>query len=333
MKKTLLVACLVLVLGTSLLFAGGAAEKDEVDGKMKVALLLSGPANDQGWNAVAFAGLKEAEEKYNLQTAYSENVGIADGEAAFRDYAAQGYDLVIGHGFQFGEPAVRVSSQFPDTKFMAIESNVYSDNAASYVMACEEAGYLMGMFAASMSESGTIGIVGGFEQPSIVKVLEAYKIGAKAVNPSIKVLEAYVSSFTDVALGKEAALSMADQGADVLSHCANQAGTGVIKAAEERGLLATGDSYDQNSIAPDTVMASTIYSVPALVLTAVEKVSTDTYEGGVFNLGMKDGVVDISGYNSFEDKIPQDVKDLIASTRQQILDGSFTVPLIETRTK
>jgi len=333
MKKTLLVACLVLVLGTSLLFAGGAAEKDEADGKMKVALLLSGPANDQGWNAVAFAGLKEAEEKYNLQTAYSENVGIADGEAAFRDYAAQGYDLVIGHGFQFGEPAVRISSQFPNTKFMAIESNAYSDNAASYVMACEEAGYLMGMLAASMSESGTIGIVGGFEQPSIVKVLEAYKIGAKAVNPSIKVLEAYVSSFTDVALGKEAALSMADQGADVLSHCANQAGTGVIKAAEERGLLATGDSYDQNSIAPDTVMASTIYSVPALVLTAVEKVSTDTYEGGVFNLGMQDGVVDISGYNSFEDKIPQDVKDLIASTRQQILDGSFTVPLIETRTK
>ncbi|MDC7230206.1 MAG: BMP family protein [Sphaerochaetaceae bacterium] len=333
MKKTLLVACLVLVLGTSLLFAGGAAEKDESDGKMKVALLLSGPANDQGWNAVAFAGLKEAEEKYNLQTAYSENVGIADGEAAFRDYAAQGYDLVIGHGFQFGEPAVRVSSQFPETKFMAIESNAYSDNAASYVMACEEAGYLMGMLAASMSESGTIGIVGGFEQPSIVKVLEAYKIGAKAVNPSIKVLEAYVSSFTDVALGKEAALSMADQGADVLSHCANQAGTGVIKAAEERGLLATGDSYDQNSIAPDTVMASTIYSVPALVLTAVEKVSTDTYVGGVFNLGMQDGVVDISGYNSFEDTIPQDVKDMVASTRQQILDGSFTVPLIETRTK
>lgn len=333
MKKTLMVTCLILVLGTSLLFAGGSAEKDEAEGKMKVALLLSGPANDQGWNAVAFAGLKEAEEKYNLQTAYSENVGIADGEAAFRDYAAQGYDLVIGHGFQFGEPAVRVSAQFPNTKFMAIESNVYSDNAASYVMACEEAGYLMGMLAASMSESGTIGIVGGFEQPSIVKVLEAYKIGAKAVNPSIRVLEAYVSSFTDVALGKEAALSMADQGADVLSHCANQAGTGVIKAAEERGLLATGDSYDQNSIAPDTVMASTIYSVPALVLTAVEKVSTDTYEGGVFNLGMQDGVVDISGYNSFEDKIPQDIKDMVASTRQQIIDGSFTVPLIETRTK
>lgn len=332
MKKTVLVIALILVLVSTALIGGGAKEKVESEGKLKVALLLSGPANDQGWNAVAFAGLQEAKEKYNLQTAYSENVGIADGEAAFRDYAAQGYDLVIGHGFQFGEPAVRISSQFPKTKFMAIESNAYNANTASYVMACEEAGYLMGMLSASMSKTGVIGIVGGFEQPSIVKVLEAYKLGAKAVNPNIRVLDAYVSSFTDVALGKEAALSMADQGADVLSHCANQAGTGVIKAAEERGLLATGDSYDQNSIAPNTVMASTIYSVPALVLTAVEKVQNGTYEGGVFNLGMKDGVVDISGYNSFENKIDQPVKDLIAKTREQILTDAFKVPLIETRT-
>ncbi len=328
----MLVVCLVLVLGSVVLMAAGKTEESS-DGSMKVALLLSGPANDQGWNAVAFAGLKEAEEKYGLETAYSENVGIADGEAAFRDYAAQGYDLVIGHGFQFGDPAVRVAAQFPETKFMAIESNMSSENVASYVMACEQAGYLMGMLSASMSKTGVIGIVGGFEQPSIVKVLEAYKLGAKAVNPSIKVLDAYVSSFTDVALGKEAAISMADQGADVLSHCANQAGTGVIKAAEERGLLSTGDSYDQSSIAPDTVMASTLYSVPALVLTAVDKVKSDSYDGGVFNLGMKDGVVDISGYNSFETKIPEEVKTLVAGARAKILDGSLVVPVIETRTK
>ncbi|MDY0287949.1 MAG: BMP family protein [Sphaerochaeta sp.] len=331
MRKKVLLTCLVVVLGCSVLFAGGAAEKKEASGKLKVALLLSGPANDQGWNAVAFAGLKAAEEQYNIETAYSENVGIADGEAAYRDYAAQGYDLVIGHGFQFGDPAVRVSSQFPKTKFMAIESNSFSENAASYVMACEEAGYLMGMLAASMSKTGTLGIVGGFEQPSIVKVVEAYKLGAKKVNPSIKVLEAYVSSFTDVSLGKEAGLSMADQGADVLSHVANQAGTGVIKAAEERGLLATGDSYDQNSIAVNTVMASTVYSVPTLVLTAVDKVMQGTYVGGVFNLGMKEGVVDISGYNSFEDKIPQQVKLLVAATKAKILDGSLKIPVIESR--
>ena len=330
--KRIVIVLLVVLAGIGCLFAGGKAEA-KADDTMKVALLLSGPANDQGWNAVAFAGLKEAEAKYGLQTAYSEHVGIADGEAAFTDYASQGYDLVIGHGFQFGDPAVRVSGRFPDTKFMAIESNVYSENAASYVMACEEAGYLMGMLAASMTTSGKIGIVGGFEQPSIVKVVEAYKLGAAKVDPSVQVFEAYISSFTDVALGKEAAIAMADRGADVLSHVANQAGTGVIKAAQERGLLATGDSYDQNSIAPDTVMCSTIYSVPMLVLNAVEKVKDGTYEGGVFFLGMQEGVIDIAPYNSFEQKIPIDVKEMIAKTKAAILDGSLDIPMIETPTK
>lgn len=330
MKRTALVF-MVLVFCCAVLFASGGKEAAAASGKLKVALLLSGPANDQGWNAVAFEGLKAAEAKYGLETAYTEYVGIADGEAAFTDYASQGFDLVIGHGFQFGDPAVRVSAKFPKTNFMAIESSVYSKNAASYVMACEEAAYLMGILSASMSKTGKIGMVGGFEQPSIIKVVEAYKLGAKLVNPNITVYEVYISSFTDVALGKEAAISMADRGADVLSHVANQAGTGVIKAAEERGLLATGDSYDQNFIAPNTVIGSTIYSVPMLVLNAVEKVKNNNFVGGVFFLGMKEGVIDISGYNSFESKIPEVTKKLIADTKASILNGSFTVPLIETR--
>jgi basic membrane protein A len=215
---------------------------------------------------------------------------------------------------------------------MAIESNVFSDNAASYVMACEEAGYLMGILSASMSRTGKIGMVGGFEQPSIIKVVEAYKLGARLVNPDIIVYDVYINSFTDVALGKEAALSIADNGADVISHVANQAGTGVIKAAEERGLLSTGDSYDQNSIAPDTVICSTVYSVPQLVLSAVDKVKNNTFVGGVYNLGMRDGVIDIAPYHGFEDKIPRQVKDMIADYKSRIAGGAFTVPLIETRT-
>jgi basic membrane protein A len=323
---------LVMLCAGTPVFAGGGGDK-AAGGEMKVALLLSGPANDQGWNATAFEGLKAAEAKYGLITAYTENLGVPDGDGAYTDYASQGYDLIIGHGFQFGDPAVRVSAKFPKTKFMAIESNVFSDNAASYVMACEEAGYLMGILSASMSKTGKIGMVGGFEQPSIVKVVEAYKLGAKLVNPNITVYEVYINSFTDVALGKEAGLSIADQGADVISHIANQAGTGVIKAAEERGLLSTGDSYDQNSIAPGTVICSTIYSVPQLVLSAVEKVKTNAFTGGVFNLGMKEGVVDIAPYHGFEDKIPKQAKDMIADYKARIINGAFKVPLIETRTK
>ncbi len=295
---------------------------------LKVALILSGPANDQGWNAVALQGLKDAEAKYGIQSAYTENIGNADSEAAFMDYASQGYDLVIGHGFQYGDPAVRVGKKFPKGKFMAIEANSKADNVASYVIACEQAGYLMGILAASMSKTGTIGMVGGVEQPSIIKVVEAYKLGARAYNPKIKVFDAYIGSFTDVNLGKEAALAMADKGADVLSHIANQAGTGVIKAAEERGLLSTGDSFDQNFIAPNTVVCSTVYNVPTLVTIAVDKVRSGSFGGGVFNMGMKEGVVDIASYHDFEGKIPAKAKDMIASLKKKIAAGTFTVPLI-----
>jgi len=328
--KRLMMIGLVLLFTVSTVFAGGQQESGEKgDGPMKVALLLSGPANDQGWNAVALQGLQEAEEKFGIETTYTEQVSIADSEAAYTDYASRGYDLVIGHGYQFGEPAVKVGARFPDTNFMAIEANSKAENVASYVIACEEAGYLMGYLAASMSETGKLGIVGGIEQPSIVKILEAYKLGAEKYDPSIEVYDVYIGSFTDVALGKEAALSMADKGADVLSHAANQAGTGVIKAAQERGLLATGDSWDQSSIAPDTVICSTIYSVPQLVLNAVERVKNNNFEGGVFYQGMNEGVVDIAPYHGFEDKIDEEVKATISDLKIQINDGSFDVPIIE----
>jgi len=323
MKRILLAALIALcALAPALAQSAGSAKA------LKVALILSGPANDQGWNAVALQGLKDAEAKFGIKSAYSENVGIADGEAAFMDYASQGYDLVIGHGFQYGDPAVAVAKKFPKAKFMAIEASSSSANAASYVIGCEQAGYLMGILAASLSKTGTIGFVGGIEQPSIVKIGEAYKLGAKAYNPAIKVLDVYIGSFTDVNLGKEAALALADKGADVLAHSANQAGTGVIKAAEERGLLATGDSWDQSVIAPKTVVCSTVYNVPVLVTIAVDKVHSGSFAGGVFNMGMKEGVVDIAPYHDFEAKIPAKAKAMIADLKKKITAGAFTVPVI-----
>ncbi len=325
MRKMILALFVALCLLAPTFGQSGGAKSAKA---IKVALILSGPANDQGWNAVALQGLKDAEAKYGIQSAYSENVGIADSEAAFMDYASQGYDLVIGHGFQYGDPALSVGKRFPKTKFMAIEANSSGENVASYVIACEEAGYLMGILSASMSKTGKIGMVGGIEQPSIIKVVEAYKLGAKAYNPKIQVMDVYIGSFTDVNLGKEAALAMADKGADVLSHIANQAGTGVIKAAEERGLLSTGDSWDQSVISPKAVVCSTVYNVPTLVMIAVEKVRAGTFKGGVFNMGMSQGVVDIAPYHDFDAKIPKKAKDMIADLKKKITDGKFDVPLI-----
>lgn len=330
MKKRII---LILTIALLSILAFGCDSSSEDGDKLKVALILSGPANDQGWNAIALEGLVDAEEEYGIETTYMENVELADSEGAFNDYASQGYDLVIGHGFQYGDPAKKVSSSFPDQYFMATEANSESENMASYVMSGEQGAYLMGILAASMSTSNKIGAVGGFEQPSIVKEVEAFKLGAKSVKPDITTYEIYISTYTDVNIGKEAALSMIDNGVDVIYQVANQAGTGVIKAAEEKGILVCGNSYDQNSIAPDTVICSTVYSMPKVILTAVENVQNGTFKGGVYHLGIKEGVVDISSYNGFEDKIPEDVKEKISTTKEDIVAGTFKVPVIETPTK
>lgn len=328
MKRILLLVSLFVV-SFAFLFAGGASDVsgDEID---SMALILSGPANDQGWNAVAVAGLQATSEKFGLETTIMENVSIADSEAAYRQLAADGYDIIIGHGYQYGEPAAAVSHEFPGKYFLATESNSYSENAASYVMACEQGAYIMGLLAAGMSESGTIGVIGGFEQPSIIKELEAFKLAAKTINPDIKVLEIYINSFTDTNLGYEAAMTMINQGADVIYQVANQAGNGAIIAASEHGVYAEGNSYDQNSIAPDYVLSSTIYNMDQVMITAVSSIMDGTFQGGVYNLGMDRNVVEIAPYHALEDKIPQELKDTISQAISDITSGALEVPVIST---
>lgn len=190
---------------------GQAKEGQTADGKTyKVALCLSGAANDMGWCQSAYDGLKLLEADYGCEVTYTENLTPDDIEAAFADYAASGYDVVIGHGYEFGDPAVDVAEQYPDTKFIVTEGEVSADNVASYVSKCEEGGYIMGMLAAGMSESGKVGFIGPIQGASLVKIMNGFEDGAKEVNPDIQVQTAWTGSFTDTALGKEAAQAMID---------------------------------------------------------------------------------------------------------------------------
>ena len=198
---------------------------------LKVALLLSGAANDQGWNQTAYEGAQKACEKYGYELAYTENLEVADISAAYADYASAGYDVVIGHGYEFGDPALEVAETYPDTKFICTEADASADNVASYVMACEQTAYVEGIIAASTSESGKLGAIGPIPGDSLVKIINGYEDGAKSVNPDIEVQTAWTNSFVDTQLAQEAAKAMIDNGVDVIKHCANACGNGAMTAA------------------------------------------------------------------------------------------------------
>lgn len=312
--------------------AAAATAAQTTDG-LKVALCVTGAVNDMGWCQSAYEGLLLVGEELGCEIAYTENVSAADMAATFTDYAANGYDVIIGHGFQFGDPALEVGELYPDVKFICIESEASAANVASYVMKCEEAGYVQGMLAASMSESGKLGFIGPVQGASLVKIMNGYEDGAREVNPDIEVQTAWTGSFTDTALAKEAATAMIENGADVIGHCANECGTGAINAAADAGIYATGDSYDQNSLAPDTILTSAIYNVPQLIKTAVEDIMNDNFEGTIKQLGMADGIVELAPYHNLETQIPDEVKEMIDERIAAIKSGEFVVPCDTTERK
>lgn len=306
--------------------AESASEKAAEGESLKVALCVTGAVNDMGWCQSAYDGLKLLEEKYGAEIAYTENIQAADMVAAFTDYAANGYDIVIGHGFQFGDPALEVGAQYPDTKFICVEADVSADNVASYVMKCEEGGYIEGILAAHMTESNKIGFIGPIEGASLIKIMNGFEDGAKSVNPDIEVQTAWTGSFTDTALAKEAAQAMIDGGVDFIAHDANECGNGAIAAAQEAGIYATGDSYDQHELAPETVLTSSMYNVPVLIEAAYNDIVNGEFKGEVKYLGMAEGVVEMAPYYDMESVIPEDVRKEIAELIEQIKSGEFVVP-------
>lgn len=288
---------------------------------LKVALLLSGAANDQGWNQTAYEGTQKACEKYGYELAYTENLEVADISAAFADYASAGYDVVIGHGYEFGDPALEVAETYPDTKFICTEADASADNVASYVMACEQTAYVEGIIAASTSESGKLGAIGPIPGDSLVKIINGYEDGAKSVNPDIEVQTAWTNSFVDTQLAQEAAKAMIDNGVDVIKHCANACGNGAMTAAVQAGIWCQGDSYDQSSLAPDNILDSAIYNLDVVIDTALGSVADGSFEGDVYNLGMADGAVEVL----LSDNLSDDVKATAQDAIDKIVSGELEV--------
>ncbi len=331
MKKFIILA-LVSILALSFAACAGSpaaspaaspSSEDSASGEktLKVALCMSGAANDQGWNQAAYEGSKAACEKYGFELAYTENLEIADIVAAFSDYAAAGYDVIIGHGFEFGDPALEVAKTYPDTKFICTESDAAADNVASYVMACEQTAYVEGIIAANMTKTGKVGGIGPIQGDSLVKIINGFEDGAKSVNPDIEVQTAWTNSFVDSQLAQEAATAMIEAGVDVIKHCANACGNGAISAAVDAGIWCQGDSYDQSSLAPDNILDSALYKLDVVLDIALGSVKDGSFKGDVYNLGMKDNAVAVL----LSDNLPKDVAATAQKAIDDIISGDLEV--------
>lgn len=298
---------------------------------IRVALVLPGSIADEGYNAAAYAGLQGIEQTHGAEVVYSEMVPIADYEETFRDYAAQGYDVVLGHGFQFGDPVQTVAPDYPDTIFLVVNGIVAGPNYASLLHQNQEAAYVAGHICARMTEANKLGAMGGFAYPVIVQQLEGFRVGAEAVNPDIEVTIAYLDSFDDIALGKEAALAQISAGADCLFHVADAAGIGMIQACQEQGAWAVGFAYDQNELAPDTVITSAVVDYEKMLVEAVGEIIDGTFElNTVHKYGLATEVVRVADHHGL---VPDEIAAEAEELQQKIISGEIEVPLISEPTQ
>jgi basic membrane protein A len=317
---------------TDAMTEGTAAEGDC---KVGVVYDITG-RGDRSFNDAAGAGLDKAVAELGVVASESTPTGDGDRAERVQGLVDEGNGLVIGVGFLFGDAMTEATANNPDTSFAIIDSVVDAPNMASLVFAEEQGSFLVGAAAATKSQTGTIGFIGGVETDLIKKFEAGYTAGAQAVNPDIEVLANYITQppdftgFNDPAKGKEIAASQYQAGADVIYAAAGGSGLGVFEAAAEAGapgeVWAIGVDSDQYELVAPELQ-------PYILTSMLKKVDVATYEtiaaycGGTFASGVQsfDLAAEGVGYSTSGGFVDDIAADLDAY-KEQIISGDIVVP-------
>ena len=309
------------------LFLCAGCEPIEEPTGFRVALLTPGSIRDGGWNQSAYEGLKRIEGDLAAAVAHQETATPQDREAGFRDFAARGYDLVFGHGFEFQDAAALVAAQYPDTVFVTTSGETVAPNLAPIVFELEQATYVLGFVGARLSRTGQLGAVGGIEVPSVASTFFAFQKGAERGRADVRVSISYTGSWTDVSAAREATLAQIAQGVDVLIHNANEGARGFFQAVRDSdGVFAYGSNRNQNDQAPERVLASATLDVPEALLLVAREVLEDRFEPRSIRFGLAQGVIGIGWNPALESAIEPDLRAEADALVASIVAGEFSVP-------
>ena len=297
----------------------------------RVAVVMPSAINDLAFSQSIYDALLRVQEEMGgpdaFEIVYSESMFVVDdAAAAIRDYASQGFDLVIAHGSQYGSSVQEIAPDFPETSFAwgTTVDTFGLPNVFAYEAASQEGGYVNGVLAATLSTSKIIGVVGPIETGDAKLYVDGFKAGAEATNPDVQVNVNYIGSFSDVALASEAATTHIAAGADVLTGTAQMV-VGAIGKAEESDVLWFGTQSNQTSLAPSIVVASQVYHWEVVLNEMISKIQAGTLGGESFVIDLANGG-EVVEFNE-DYALPDEAKALAETTVQGIIDGSITIAL------
>ena len=325
MNRTALSRRSLLASATALALSGLSRPDFARADDFKMGLLVPGSIGEEGWNRIAFDALKRVEKELGAKISYVElPENPAAFEKAFRDFASQGYQVVLGHGFQFQDAALTTAEDFPDTVFLISSSHVHRGKVIGLNTDASQPFYLMGVIAAKLGKGA--GLIGGMEIPPITQAFEGFVNGAKSVNPNFPVSTVYLGSFTDASAAKEAAFSMISQGSDFVVPNANSAGMGVIQAAREASTpAATFSVYsDYTNAAPKNVLGTFLADYGQGIVRIVSDIKNGSVPASNVEFGLKDTDVIKFTYNDAATRpVPADLRKTIDDISSKIVAGEI----------
>ena len=297
----------------------------------RVAVVMPSAINDLAFSQSMYDALLRVQEDMGGETAleivYSENMFVVDdAAAAIRDYASQGFDLVIAHGSQYGSSLQEIAPDFPETSFAwgTTVDTFGLPNVFAYEAASQEGGFVNGVIAATLSQSNVIGVVGPIETGDAKLYVDGFQAGVLSVKPDAAVNVNYIGSFSDVALAAEAATTHIAAGADVLTGTAQMV-VGAIGVAEESDVLWFGTQSNQTSLAPSIVVASQVYHWEVVLTDMISQIQAGTLGGEAFVINLANGG-EVIEFNP-ESTVVADAQALAEETIQGIMDGTIEIPL------
>lgn len=291
---------------------------------IKIAMLTSGPVTDEGWNQLAYQGLQAIKAK-GYAVANTENVAQADQASLIESYVNQGFNVIVGHGFEYGDALTAAAAKHPDVSFIQIGGIATAPNLRSYVWKPGEGGYVAGVLASMMSKASKWGFVGAVKIPTIEADELAYEQAIKVAKPDASIVSAYTGSFADISGAKEAALAQLSAGVDFILANGDNANVGAIQAIKEKGpsALVIGWTLDQAPLAPNNVAMSIIQRVDVLLGQAIDDIANGTFKGGNVTVGFTEGMSDISPFGAM---VPADVQTAVKQAIEDVKSGKVTLP-------
>ncbi|MDB5943685.1 MAG: family transporter substrate-binding protein [Ramlibacter sp.] len=299
--------------------------------KLKVVSIWTGPI-DQQWNSRTHVALVAAQKRADIEYTWAESIATADLERVIRQYAQQGVDMIFTEVYSMERQARAIAKAFPKTVFMVGSSlPPQSPNLSIFDDTIEEASYLSGLIAGGLTKTNVIGLVAGYPIPVVNRLMNGFMQGAREVNREAKFLVTFIGTWYDPPKAKEAAFAQIAAKADVVY----AERTGAADAAKERKVLAIGGIVDTQPQFPDTVVVSALWHMEPTVERSVKKVRDGTFTGEDYRVysALKYGGSSLSPYGTFENKVPQELKDLVKKRQEEIRTGKFVVKSDETQPK